>query len=177
MTGAACSALEPTSAASWRPKPSGRRSAIAVDLRGARGEVPKAFHPGQDAPLSIVQALLDVRREEEPAPGRPDSERDGDRVFRLMADRDRDPVHAQLLGASRRPAVQPDGGLARGQALDLDLRPADAPDAQPEHLADRLLGGPAAGEVLRPIAHVAVLGLGQDAPREPPPEPGERRPD
>jgi hypothetical protein len=41
--------------------------------------------------------------------------------------------------------VEPHRRLSGGQALDLDVAPADAPDAEPEHLRDRLLGRPAAG--------------------------------
>ena len=57
--------------------------------------------------------------------------------------------------------MKSDGGLAGRQPLDLDVAPADAADAEAEHLADRLLGRPAARERLGPIAHVAALRLGQ----------------
>ena len=73
--------------------------------------------------------------------------------------------------------MEPDGGLAGRQPHDLDLPPADAADAEPEDLADRLLGRPATGHRLGPVAHVALLGVGQDAPREARAELVERRPD
>ena len=53
------------------------------------------------------------------------------------------------------------------QALDLDVPPADAPDAEPEDLADGLLRRPAAGERLGAAPDVAGLGRGEDAPGEP----------
>ena len=93
----------------------------------------------------------------------------------------RDPVHAELLGARRGPAVEADRRLAGRQPLDLDVAPADAADAEPEDLADGLLRGPAAGERLGPVADVALLARRQDALREPLPElarspPGSGRP-
>ena len=42
----------------------------------------------------------------------------------------------ELLGARGGPPVEPHGRLAGRQPLDLDVAPADAPDAQPEDLAD-----------------------------------------
>ena len=134
--------------------------------RGLAVEVAQALDARQDLPLAVVEALLDVDGEDERAAGRPDAEGDGHRVLALVADGHRDAAHAQLLGAPQGPVVEADGGLAGGQADDLDLAPADAPDAQAEDLADGLLGRPAAGQVLRPVAHVGGLGVGQDAPRE-----------
>src|SRR3954462_7302985 len=75
------------------------------------------------------------------------------------------------------PPVEAHGGLAGRQPFDLDIPPADPPDAEPEDLGDRLLGGPAAGERLGPRADVALLGGGQHASREPLAEPLDRRPD
>jgi hypothetical protein len=109
--------------------------------------------------------------------GSPDPERDRDRVVRLVGDRHRDPVHPELPGTRLGTTVEPDRGLAGRQPLDLDVAPADAPDAEPEDLADRLLGRPAAGHRLRPVAHVAPLRVGQDPPGEAIAEPLERRAD
>src|SRR4029077_19633292 len=109
--------------------------------------------------------------------GGPDPERDRHRVVRFVADREGDPVHAELLGPGGGAAVEADRGLTRRQPLDLDLLPADAPDAEPEDLADGLLGCPAAGERLGPEADVALLGGGQDAPREALAEPLDRTAD
>ena len=108
---------------------------------------------------------------------RPDPERDRDRVIRFVADRERDPVHPELVGAGGGPAVQADGRLAGRQPLDLDVAPADPPDAEPEDLADGLLGRPAAGERLGPHPDVALLGGGQDALRESLAEPLDRAAD
>ena len=69
------------------------------------------------------------------------------------------------------------GRLAGRQPLDLDVAPADAPDAEAEHLRDGLLGGPAAGHRLGPAADVALLVRGEDALRESVAEPVERRGD
>ena len=80
-------------------------------------------------------------------------------------DRQGDPAHPELLGAGRRPAVEPDRRLAGRQPFDLDVLPADPPDAQAQDLADGLLGGPPAGERLGPVADVAPLGRGQDPVR------------
>jgi hypothetical protein len=54
--------------------------------------------------------------------------------------------------------VQAHGRLAGRQPLDLDVAPADSTDAEPEDLADGLLGRPAAGERLGPHPDVALLG-------------------
>ena len=126
----------------------------------------KPLHPGEDAPLAVVEPRLDVEREDVPPAGGPDPERDRDRVVGFVGDRDRDAVHPELLGPRGGATVEPDGRLAGRQPLDLDVAPADAPDAEPEDLADRLLRRPAAGERLGPVADVALLGRGQDAPRE-----------
>src|SRR5215212_4381847 len=120
-------------AASWRPKPRGLRSAIGaarafhavtriVDRsgRGSGGEVAEPLHPGKDPTLAIVEPLLDVEREDVPTAGRSDAERDGDRVVGLVADRDRDALHAELLGAPRGATVEPDRGLSGRESLDLD---------------------------------------------------------
>src|SRR6185295_4994586 len=152
MVWAAGSAVTSAAAsASWRPKPSGLRSAIAV-VPGRRREVAQPLHPGEDPPFTIVETFLDVRREQEPPAGRADPEGDRDRVLGLVADRDRDAGHAQLLCTLRRAAVEPDRGLARREPLDLDLGPADATNPEAEDLAHRLLCRPAAGEVLGPVA-------------------------
>ena len=111
------------------------------------------------------------------AAGRPDPERDRHRVVRFVRDRDGDPLHPELFGASRGAAVEPDGGLPGRHPLDLDVAPADAADAEPEDLRDGLLGRPAAGHRLGPAADVALLRLGQHPPGEARPEPLERRPD
>src|SRR3989304_4772641 len=88
----------------------------------------------------------------------------------------RTPSPRTLLTASlaaQRPADRPGGG---GRVA-LEVAPADAPDAEPQDLADRLLGRPAAGERLGAVADVALLGRRQDAPREAPPEGPERVPE
>ena len=123
----------------------------------ATADAAEALDPGEDPPLALVEAVLDVGREDEPAAGRPDAERDRHRVVRFVADRDRDPLHAELLGPRGGPPVQADGRLAGRQPLDLDVAPADAPDAEAEHLGDGLLGRPAAGHRLGPVADVALL--------------------
>ena len=68
------------------------------------------------------------------AAGGPDPERDRDRVVGFVGDRDGDPLHPELLGPGRGAAVEPDRGLAGRHPLDLDVAPADAPDAEPEDL-------------------------------------------
>ena len=73
--------------------------------------------------------------------------------------------------------VEPHRRLPRWQALDLDLAPADPAHAQAQDLADGLLGGPAPGEGLGPVAHVGGLGRGEDAASEPLAETLERRAD
>ena len=160
------------SSASARPR-------RAWGIRRVRGQVRRAtglgghaqpFDAGQDPALAVVEPLLDVGREQEPATGRADAEGDGHRVVRLVADGHRDATHPELLGAGRGAAVEPDGGLAGRQPLDLDVAPADAAHAQPEDLADGLLGRPPAGHRLGSVAHVALLGRGQDALGEARPE-------
>src|SRR6266516_2203657 len=107
------SAAEGSDGADVRPKPTGR-SGIAALL----GERSKAFHPLEDPALALVEASLDVRREEEAPAGRADPERDRDGELRLVADRDRDAAHAQLLGPRGCPTVEAHGGLAGRQPLD-----------------------------------------------------------
>ena len=119
------------------PPRRGRGASLARAAARRPPRLAQPPHAGEDAPLAVVEARLDVGREEEPAASRPDAERDRDRVVRLVADRDRDPVHAQLLGPGRGAAVEADRRLAGGQPLDLDVAPADAADAQPEDLATR----------------------------------------
>src|SRR5258706_3756805 len=114
-------------AASRRPNPSGRDSAIT-----GLGEGSEALHPGKNAPLAVVEPSLDVRREQEPAADGPHAERDRHRVLGLMADREGDPVHPELLGALGGAAVQLHGRLAGGKPLDLDLLPADGADGETE---------------------------------------------
>ena len=83
----------------------------------------------------------------------------------------------ELLRAVGGPPVETHRRLPGRQPLDLDVAPADAANAQAEHLRDGLLGGPAAGHRLGPTPDVPLLGLGQDPSREPLPEPLEGRPD
>ena len=155
-------ARSPTGRALRHGRP--RRRPAAGRIRRQRAAPPASatvaqpLDPGQDPALAIVEPLLDVEREDVPAAGRPDAERDRDRVVGLVGDRDGDPLHPELLGPGRRPAVEADGGLAGRQPLDLDVAPADPADAETEDLGDRLLGGPAAGEGLRPVADVALFG-------------------
>src|SRR6186713_2818328 len=70
-----------------RPNPSGLRSGMRP-LRGVGrertgaalvGQRPEPLDPGEDPPLAVVEPLLDVGREEEPATGGPDPEGDRDR--------------------------------------------------------------------------------------------------
>src|SRR4051794_22187456 len=124
-----------------RPKPSDR-SVIGRRLDRCVVELAEGLEPAEDPALAVVEPLLDVRREEEPAARGPYAERDRDRVVRFVADRDRDARHPELLRASLRAAVEPDGGLARGEPLDLDVAPADAADTEPEDLRHGLLRGP-----------------------------------
>ena len=128
----------PTGVAQPR-SPSGRSAARRPPALGARrlGQLAQPLHPGEDPPLAIVEPLLDVGREEVSAAGRPDAERDRDRVVGFVGDRHRDPAHAELLGPRRGAAVEADGRLAGRQPLDLDVAPADAADAEPEDLATR----------------------------------------
>src|SRR3954452_7163227 len=104
------------------------------------GHAPKPLDPGEDPSLPIIESLLDVGWEDEPAAGGPDPERDGDGVFGFMSDRDGDPLHAELFCACRRTAVKADGRLTGREALDFDVAPADPTDAEAEHLRDGLLG-------------------------------------
>src|SRR6185295_9876549 len=100
------------------PNPTGRSAIGRLTDRGRRciagqgpcptglGEVAQPLDPGEDPPLAVVEPLLDVGREEEPATRGPDAVGDGDGIVRLVADRDRDPAHPELLGAGRRPTVE-----------------------------------------------------------------------
>jgi hypothetical protein len=140
-------------------------------------QLAQTFHAREESPLAIVKPLLDVKREDVPPARRPDPEGDRDRVVRLVADGERDPLHAELFRARRGTAVQADRGLARRQPLDLDVAPADPADAEPEHLRDGFLGGPPTRERLGPETDVALFERCQDARGEALPEPLDRRPD
>src|SRR6188508_2971369 len=109
--------------ASRRPKPTGRRSGTGssrVDRLGSIcGEIPRsaglgrrpqALDPGQDATLALVETLLDVGREDVPPASHPHAKGDRNRVIRFVRDRDRDPLHAELLSAGSGAAVEPDRG-------------------------------------------------------------------
>ena len=143
----------------------------------ATADCPEALDPRQDAPFTLVEAVLDVGREDVPPAGHPHAERDGHRVVRFVGDRDGDPLHPELLGSRGGAPMQPDRRLAGRQPLDLDVAPADPPDAEAEDLGDRFLGRPPAGHRLGPAAHVALFRFGQDALRETRPELLERGPD
>ncbi len=153
---------------------SGPASGIGVRLAI---EAPESLDARQDLPLAIVQAILDVDREDVGATGRAHAEGDGHGVRALVADGDRDAAHAELLGATLGAVVETDAGLAGRQADDLDLPPADAADAEPEDLADGLLGGPAAGHGLGTAAHVGGFRVGQHPAREAGAEALQRGPD
>jgi len=57
--------------------------------------------------------------------------------------------------------MQSYGRLTRARAPDLDLSPADAANAESEHLRDGLLRGPPAGEMqdVRAAVHLLPLGV------------------
>src|SRR5574337_1419476 len=143
----------------------------------AIGRLTEPLEASQDVPLALVETGFDVDGEEEGAAGLTDAIGDGHGVFPLVADGDRDAGHAQLLGPAEGPAGEADGRLTGGQADDLDLAPAHAPDAQTEDLADRFLGRPASGERVAPLTDVGGLRLGQDPPAEARPEAGQGGPD
>ena len=67
------------------------------------------------------------------------------------------------LGPPGGTAVEAHGGLPGRQSLDLDVAPADAANAEAQHLGDRLLGSPAAGHRLGAAADVALLVGSQHA--------------
>ena len=75
---------------------------------------------------------------------------------------------SRSIASARRAArvVQVDLRRAGAVRQDLDLAPPDAAHAEPEHLADRLLRRPAAGDALHAAAAVALLVLGQHAQPE-----------
>ena len=165
-----------------RPKPTEGRSGTAVlapaivgRLRRVRRQGPRttdlrrdpqALDAGEDPALAIVEPILDIGREEVATARPPDAVRDRDRVVGFVGDRDRDATHPELFGPGRRAAVQADGGLARRQALDLDVAPADAAHAEAEHLGDGLLGRPAAGHRLGAVRGRSAVRRGQHALRE-----------
>ena len=165
----------PSRASSGSASPAGGVRRAELPFGGDRLLVqgPEPVHPREDGLLAIVEAGIDVGREDERATRGADAIRDRDRVLALVADRYRDPLHAQLLGAREGAVVEAHRRLARGQAHDLDLAPADAADAEAEDLAHGLLGRPATGQVLGPVADVGVLGRGEDALREAAAMPGE----
>jgi hypothetical protein len=87
-----------------RAQPSALRRASGASEASARatvglGEIAQPLDAGEDAPLAVVEPLLDVGREEIAPAGGPDAERHRDGVVRLVADRDGDPAHPELLGA------------------------------------------------------------------------------
>ena len=169
----------PAGAQARGPSRVGRLGSVRGELPAppASADRPQTLDPGEDAPLALVEPLLDVGREDVPAAGRPHAERDRDRVVRFVRDRDGDPLHPELLGAGGGPAVKPDRGLAGRHPLDLDVTPADPADAEAEDLRDRLLGRPPAGHRLGPTADVALFRFGQDPLGEARPELVERGPD
>src|SRR5215213_7614891 len=84
--GASTVATEPPSA-SRRPNPTGRSATIHLVGKPGRFVVESAepIHPREEAPLSIVEAVLDVGREQVAPAGAPDAVRDRDRVVGLVA--------------------------------------------------------------------------------------------
>src|SRR3954462_14121013 len=86
----------------------------------------QAAHALEDLFLTLVEPLLDVRREQECATGSANAERDRHGVVTLVGDRHCYAPHAQLLGATRGSAMELDRWRAGRQALDLDLCPAHA---------------------------------------------------
>src|SRR6267142_1840140 len=86
-------------AAGPRPKPTTRSATAARRRFGATFvECLESLQASQDAPLAIVEPILDVGWEEEAPAGSSDAEGDGHGVVRLMADRDGDARHPELLG-------------------------------------------------------------------------------
>src|SRR6185369_14246995 len=80
-----------------RPNPTGLRSGtgrirkLRLGCIGREGRCSagvghrsQALDPGEDAPFALVEPLLDVGREDEPAAGHPDPERDGHCVLRFV---------------------------------------------------------------------------------------------
>ena len=172
-----------------RPNPTGLRSGMGWlrcvgvgDGRECRGgfgigQGPEPLDPGEDPSLPVIESLLDVGREDEPAAGSPNAERDRDGVFGFVGDGDRDPLHAELVCACGRTPMKADGRLTGREALDLDVAPADAADAEAEHLRDGLLGRPPAGHRLGTIADIPALRFCEHTAREPLSEALERCPD
>src|SRR3954454_73578 len=180
----------PPAGASRRPNPTGPRSgtlrfpvcpgrSVGRERLGAACDRDRAeaLDPGQDAAFALVEALLDVEREDIPPPRRPDPEGDRDGVVRFVADRDGHALHPELLGAVGSAAVEADRWLSGRQPLDLDVAPADASDSEAEDLRDGLLGRPPAGHRLGAAPDVAPFGFRQDAPGEAIAEALERCPD
>ena len=134
--------------------------------RDSRVKVAEPLHPGEQPSLPVVESLLDVEREDVPSTGAPDPEGDRDRVVGLVADRHRDPLHAELLRPGGRAAVEADRRLAGRQPLDLDVAPADAAHPQPQHLRHGFLRRPSTGEGLRSKTDIALFRRRQDPARE-----------
>ena len=171
--------------ASRLPKPTGRSATSVPGIvevpgshlggqgTGALVERTHALQAAEQQALPVVQALVDVQREDVPPAGRSDTERDRDGVVGLVRDRQGDAAHAELPGPLRGAPVQAHGRLPRRQTLDLDVLPADPSDAQAEDLRDGLLGSPAAGERLRAVPDIASLAVREHAARETLAEPRE----
>ena len=67
-------------------RPVGRASgARPPGVRASLVQRAEPLHPGEEPPLAVVEPLLDVEREDVAAAGRPDAERDRDRVVGLVA--------------------------------------------------------------------------------------------
>src|SRR5260221_12850828 len=126
---------ESPAAASRRPnpKPTERRSTIGSSVCAhARACGSEALETGEDPSFAVVEARLDVDREEVTAGGHPDPEGDRHGVVGFVGNGYCDPAHPELFGPRGGSPMQLDGRLAGRQSLDFDVTPPDAADAQPE---------------------------------------------
>lgn len=95
------------------------------------------------------------------------SDGDGYRHRSLVRDRDAQLFELKHLRATRGASVEMDLRRAGPVRQDLDLPPTDPADAEPQDLADRLLGCPSARDTLNLRTAVARLGLGEHPTSKP----------
>ena len=137
-----------------RPAAAAASSAAASPARARRRSIRRSRAASRSS-----RRRVDVRREDVAAAGRADAEGDRQGVLALVGDGDRD--RAPRPSWSARAAARPwrrDRRLAGRQSLDLDVAPADAAHAEAQHLADGLLGRPAA-------RRTSPAGRARSAPR------------